>query len=118
MKTIIVIFALVFTQKCSNEYSLIKGQWIDNDDEKSSIKFDDKNFYMFYNSDTIENKKYTVTNTSCDTNYYSNKNPKKLSFINVDGGECYEITNLSDSALAYRHSASGKLHAFHRNRRE
>ena len=114
MKTIIVIFALIFAQKCSNKSNLIQGEWIDKDDEKSIIKFEKEKFYMFYDSDTIQFKKYTVNTTSCDSNYYSNMNAKKLNFISVEDGTCYEITSLSDSILAYRHTVSGKLHVFYK----
>lgn len=115
MKAIILIFVLILTQKCGDKSQLLQGKWVDTEDENSSIRFEHGNFYMFYNSDTIQTKKYEMTNVSCDTNYYNNKNIEELNFLRVEDGTCYEITGFSDSILAYRHTVSGKLHVFRKH---
>lgn len=49
---------------------------------------------------------------SCDLNYSDDKN---LDFISLEDGTCYEITGLSDTLLAFRHTASGSLQIFYKS---
>ena len=60
-----------------------------------------------YNADTILTGKYIRSSVSCDSNYLAEIKKKNLDFLQFDSGTCYEITGLSDSILAYRHTASG-----------
>lgn len=88
------------------------GVWVNNEDKDSFVKFDKHLFYQIYKNDTITKVEYKLDTTTCDIKYLSEN--KQGEFIKLfDGvGTCFEITNLNDSILAYRHTITGKLHVF------
>lgn len=92
----------------------IQGTWIDSEDKYSIMKIDRKNYYRIYKHDTTFFGKYWRSSVSCDSNYLNDKTEKNLDFIRLEDGTCYEITGLSDSTLAYRHTTSGKVYLFFR----
>jgi hypothetical protein len=118
MKYIAVIVMIVLMQNCiAQKKGSIYGTWINKEDKNSIVKIDKSNFCMIYKSDTVFLGKYDRTSTSCDSNYLKGNFDKNLDFINVSDGECYEITGLTDSTLAYRHTTSGTLHVFYKARK-
>jgi len=115
---IYIVLAITFDsiQPCSAQQKKpIQGAWIDNEDKNSVVKFDRKKYYQIYKFDTVFSGKYFRSSTSCDSNYLNYNSIKNLDFICVDDGTCFEITGLTDSTLAYRHTISGKVHLFFRS---
>ena len=118
MKYVVVIVMACFIQNCiAQQKGSIYGTWINKADRNSIVKIDKSDFCMIYKSDTVFLGKYDRTSTSCDSNYLKDNFDKSLDFINVRDGECYEITGLTDSTLAYRHTTSGTLHVFYKAHR-
>lgn len=116
MKALAVVLALISIHQYSEQRKSIIGTWIDEADEHSIVKIDKNTFYQIYDTATIFSGKYFRSSKSCDSNYLDNKMEKNLDFISIDDGTCFEITGLTDSTLAYRHTASGKMHVFYKSR--
>jgi hypothetical protein len=103
--------AYYFVQK---EPSL-NGVWVSVDDKNARIIFKEQRFYSLYGKDTLDAGSFKRSVHSCDSKYMNNT--QKADFILLISKldeSCFEITGLSDSTLAYRHTGSGRLHVFHR----
>jgi len=107
------MFATNFSNQQSDQ-QLILGKWINEEDTSDQIIIESRYFYSVYKTDTLSLSEYKLSNKSCDKNYMKDSNNKNLLFMSLSNQTCYEITGLSDSTLAYRHTTSGKLHVFHK----
>jgi hypothetical protein len=94
----------------------IEGKWIDKEDPLSIMVFTDTKCIEIYNNKTLSSSGYHKSTHSCDSAYYPEKAAKKLDFISLEDGRCFEITGLSNTALAYRYTKNGKLHVFYRSK--
>lgn len=113
MKYLTVFIILGLVRECLPQQSLsIQGNWINKNDNLSVLNIGKNSFCQIYNRDTVSCEKYFRSSVSCDSNYLKYKNEKNLDFIRLEDGICYEITGLTDSTLAYRHTGSGKIHVF------
>lgn len=101
---IIVCYSLL--NQCSTDYS-IQGYWINRDDRNYMIEITRDQFFEIYKNDTVLHS-YSRSCNSCDTTYMK-RNSMKLDFIKLNDGRCFEITGLTDSLLVYRHTISGRL---------
>jgi hypothetical protein len=91
------------------------GSGVSKTDKRSRIIFDHTRFYSLYNKDTLEAGIFKRLDHSCDSKYMDIN--LKGDFILLKPGNderCYEITGLTNSTLAYRHTVSGSLHVFNR----
>ena len=114
MKLISFILIASSVFQCSDLNKSIQGKWISEEDTLSTITFNKDSFFEIYNADTIFAGKYIRSSISCDSNYLADIGEKNLDFLQFDSGTCYEITGLSDSILAYRHTSSGKMHVLYK----
>ena len=108
-----MLIAVALINECNTNNLSIQGTWINGEDEHYIVKFTKDKFYEIYNSDTSVYK-YSRSSKSCDENYLKEINPS-LDFFSVDDGRCFEITGITDSTLAYRHTVSGKMQIFHKS---
>ena len=92
----------------------IQGKWVNNDDNNYVVKITKDNFYEIYSHNTSFYK-YSRSSKSCDKSYLKEDNNPDLDFIRLNDGRCFEITGLTDSTLAYRHTVSGKMQVFHKS---
>jgi hypothetical protein len=109
--TIVIMMMLSSMHQCSNQLS-IQGKWVSSSDNNYVVKITKDKFYEIYKNDTSFYK-YSRSSKSCDTSYLNETNPN-LDFISLDDGRCFEITGLTDSTLAYRHTASGRMQVFNK----
>jgi hypothetical protein len=107
----LLLALIIVANHCSDRTVLLEGVWVNKEDTLSFVKFEKDRFYQLYKGKIIFSGKYIRQTTSCDSTYYKG-NKAKLDFINVIDSDCYEITGLSDSILAYRHTGSGRLLVF------
>lgn len=112
MQILVILIALASIHKCSTNNLSIQGTWTSMEDKHYVVKFTKDKFYEVYNSDT-NIYKYSRSSKSCDENYLKETNVN-LDFFNLEDGRCFEITGLTDSTLAYRHTVSGRLQVFHK----
>ena len=89
--------------------------WVNREDKHSIVKFDKTMYFQIYNADTVYSGKYFRSSSSCDTSYLDNNKEKNLDFISIADGTCFEITGLTESTLAYRHTVSGRMHEFYKS---
>jgi hypothetical protein len=116
MKFIAILIIVSSIQQCSaQQKKSIQGEWINKEDSHSIVKFDKNTFYQIYNTDTVHSAKYFRSSVSCDSNYLKNNDHKNLDFIRIEDGTCFEITGLTDSTLAYRHTVSGRMQVFYKS---
>ena len=114
MKIVMVIMVVLFSiHQCSTNSLSIQGKWVNKDDNSYVVKITKDKFYEIYNKDTSVYKYYR-NSKSCDTSYLNENNNPNLDFISLVDGRCFEITGLTDSTLAYRHTASGRLQVFYK----
>ena len=99
--------------QCSTNNLSIQGKWVNSDDNNYVVKITKDRFYEIYNNDTSFYK-YSRSSKSCDTSYLNETNNPNLDFISLDDGRCFEITGLTDSTLAYRHTVSGRMQVFNK----
>jgi len=117
MKYITILIILGLTGECLvQQTSSIEGEWISKNDNRSILNISRNAFCQIYNGDTLHCQKYVRSSASCDTSYLDSKNDKNLDFIRLEDGTCFEITGLTDSTLAYRHTQSGRMQVFSRSR--
>ena len=108
---IAIMMVLSSMHQCSTNNLSIQGKWVNNNDNNYVVKITKDSFYEIYNIDTSFYK-YFRSSKSCDTNYLNKNSNLNLHFISLDDDRCFEITGLTDSTLAYRHTASGKIQVF------
>jgi hypothetical protein len=113
MKILIILIVFVSIHKCSGNNLLTKGTWTSEEDELYVVKFTKDKFYEIYNGDTSVYK-YSRSSKSSDENYLKKANVN-LDFFSLEDGRCFEITGLTDSTLAYRHTVSGRMQIFHKS---
>ena len=65
----------------NSENKSVIGEWINQNDSASIVKFDNKKFYEIYANDTISILNYSRDTISCDS-AYMNKSIFKNNFIN------------------------------------
>lgn len=109
----VIIMVLSSMHQCSTQKLSIQGKWINRDDSNYIVKITKDRFCEIYDRDTSFYK-YSRSSKSCDTSYLNETNNPNLDFISLDDGRCFEITGLTDSTLAYRHSASGRMQVFYK----
>lgn len=114
MKTFVITLAFILINQQPEQIKSIEGTWTDETDDHSSITFGKNMVCEMSDADTTYSGKYFRSSTSCDNNYLKNNNEKNLEFISFDDGRCFEITGLTDSTLAFRHTASGSMHIFYK----
>jgi hypothetical protein len=112
MKLYGIIFSILLLSTSSIHLPSLEGKWIDEADYRNKVVFTKSTMYEIFDNDTNFFSKYIKLNTSCDSAYLNTS--EKASFFKLDNGDCFEITGLSDSILAYRHSKTGKLHILHK----
>ena len=111
----LIIFC--FVQNCSAQQTKsIQGVWIDSEDKNIIVKIDRTKYYRIYKRDTVFSGKYFRSSNSCDSSYLNDSSIKNVDFLRIEDGTCYEITGISDSTLAYIHTASGKVYLFYRRK--
>ena len=108
-----IMMVLSSMNECSTNNLSIRGNWVNNDDNNYVVKITKDRFYEIYNNDTSFYK-YSRSSESCDKSYLNEDNNPNLDFISLDDGRCFEITGLTDSTLAYRHTASGRMQVFYK----
>lgn len=106
-----IIMVLSSIHQCSTNNLSIQRKWVNSDDNNYVVKITKDRFYEIYNNDTSFYK-YSRSSKSCDTSYLNENSNSNLDFISLDDGRCFEITGLTDSTLAYRHTASGRMQVF------
>lgn len=112
MKILIVFSVFLFFAKCSGHEQEVSGKWRSSQDEKNVISFNKNTYYNIYNNDTLDLYKYKVQDKSCDLSYMNEDLPGTFILLQDEDESCYEVTSLSDSVLAFRHTATGYLHEF------
>jgi hypothetical protein len=90
----------------------IDGIWISKEDKMSKIIFSKNNYYSIYGTDTISKGTFKRSVYTCDSSYIDPNIKADFILLKGDHEACYEITSILDSMLAYRHTSSGRLHAF------
>ncbi len=114
MKTFSIIFVFILIIQRSEQIKSIDGTWIAEADHHSSITFDKNMVYEMSDTDTTYSGKYFRSFHSCDSSYLRDNNDKNFEFLSIDDGRCFEITGLTDSILAFRHTVSGRMHIFYK----
>lgn len=109
MKSLPLLLALAIMAKCSKNSSL-HGTWISDEYEHYIVKFTSDKLYEIHDKDTSVYN-YLRGSKSCDESYSKEPN---LDFLSLEDGRCFEITGLTDTSLAYRHTVSGRLQVFHK----
>ncbi len=109
---LIVYLTLFLTSISFNLHPSIEGKWIDKDDAKSVLIITSNRYIDVYCRDTIYSGKYSRSNYSCDSVYWKDDNVKKLDFIKVSDGRCFEIIGLTMNSLSLRYTTSGRLLVF------
>ena len=107
------MMALSSIHQCKTNQLSIQGRWVSSKDNNYIVKITKDRFYEIYNRN-ISFYKYSRSSKSCDTNYINETNNPNLDFISLDDGRCFEITGLTHSTLAYRHTASGRMQVFYK----
>ncbi|MBK7374650.1 MAG: hypothetical protein IPJ02_03520 [Chitinophagaceae bacterium] len=114
MKTFFLIWSLSAYYFVQKEPSL-NGVWVSVDDKKATIIFKGQKYYSLYDTDTVRTGSFKRSVRSCDAKYMnSTQKADFILLISKLDETCFEITGLSNSTLAYRHTNSGKLHVFQR----
>ena len=108
------LFLIVSTYSCHQES--IDGTWISKDDVMSKIIFTKNSYYSIYGTDTISRGTFERRSYTCDSSYIDPIVKADFLWLRGEHETCYEITGLTDSTLAYRHTTSGKLQVFHKTK--
>jgi len=111
MKNIFILISLIVCLQTSSQIS-IKGRWISQSDPKSVVIITDSKFIELYGRDTTYSAEYWRSSKSCDSSYYNGN--KKLDFLRIKDGRCFEITGVSKTQMSFRYTMNGKLHLFRR----
>lgn len=104
MRTVFLL--LLFICFGSSQAPSLEGKWISRDDKNWTLTISKTTFCENYQGEE-SCESYVRSGTSCDTTYTK---LQELDFIALSDGRCFEITGLTKSTLAYRHTVSGRLH--------
>ena len=103
-----LLFLIFSLTQCKVKNSILIGTWVNKDDKNSVLKLDKINFSEVYENKLISSSHYKYSIYSCDTTYLKVK-IKGTTFLKLETGECYEVTNLTDSVLTLRYTNTGSL---------
>lgn len=112
ISVILIVFGLI--QECCSSNLSIQGTWTIEEDEHYVVKITQDDFFEIYDKDTSVCK-YSSRSKTCDEKYLKETN-SSLDFISVEDGRCFEITGITDSTLAYRYTASGRMQISYKSR--
>jgi hypothetical protein len=117
MKIILAILVILSVQQCSSQ-SRLQGTWRHKEDSLSVLRFDKDMYFEIYDNETLDSGKFYRSSASCDTSYMKDTQGKNFEFLRMSDGSCYEITGISDTVLALRHTTSGRLNQYFRIRKK
>lgn len=115
MKHFFLTTALILNIHSCHQES-IDGIWISKEDKMSKIIFSKNNYCSIYDTDTISKGTFERSAYTCDSSYIDPTIRADFILLRGEHEDCYEITGLTDSTLAYRHTASGRIHVFYKSR--